>query len=261
MNKELLTSTVYNNPIPLLSLVSKESIDYVNSLLPYSTGFEIECNYNKQYNIDNFKSIPNILAVNNDSSEQRYRIPNGLKGILCLYTISQQLAINSEENKGSGIHYHIDCTDCFEFITERFLNENSEWILKELDTWNYQGTYNLRKVSKESNHNWLRGNEQFKTMEFRIGEMTFDYKILIKRILHCNAIIKHLKDKLGVPVKPSNYDINKLEILEYLKGDSIATIEIQKAKANLKKLTTEETNIQLTKEEIFNKIKNRVKSN
>ena len=30
-------------------------------------------------------------------------------------------------------------------------------------------------------------------MEFRIGEMTFDYELLFKRISHCNKIVHNIK--------------------------------------------------------------------
>ena len=163
-----------------------------NYYLPYSTGFEIECFQHENYQLSNFTSIPNIMEVNNSKSEQRFRIPSGIKGIICLYDIAYQLEFNMIRTN-SGIHYHVDCTDMWDKISHNngeLFSSNREPILEALDTWNYKGTYNHR------NSNWIRMNHQFKTLEIRIGEMTFNYKLLLKRIIHCNSIIRDLKVKI-----------------------------------------------------------------
>src|SRR5690606_2245349 len=83
-----------------------------------------------------FRNIPDIISVDNDNWEQRYRIPNGLKGIICLYHISKQLKLNSLLNPKSSVHYHVDCTDCYSEIANIVRKStNIEYILSELDTW------------------------------------------------------------------------------------------------------------------------------
>lgn len=165
-------------------------------LLPFSTGFEIECFYGKKYNVDNFTAIENIMEVRNDKGEQRYRIPSGLMGLRCLYDISYQLKFNCERSD-SGIHYQVDCTEWWDklynakdYHYNKILEPYKENILLELDTWQYQGSYNKR------DSNWYRLNSDFKTIEFRIGEMTFDYPVLFNRIIHCNAIVDYLKNQI-----------------------------------------------------------------
>jgi len=170
--------------------VEKVSLEY----LPFSTGFEIECSKRDTFDLTAFEKIDNIMDINIDNSEQRFRIPNGYKGFICLYDISKELINNSELNPLSGVHYHIDFTDMFDDIRNntRILDEIEEQILSELDTWGYDGKFNSRKISTA--HNYIRMNSQFKTFEFRIGEMTFDYALLAKRIIHCNQLSLLIKN-------------------------------------------------------------------
>lgn len=195
---------------------SPESIDYILSktphalevnktvkkvakfYLPFSTGFEIECEQRENFNLSTFKNIPNIVEVKVDSHEQRFRIPKGIKGLTCLYDISIALKENSNLNLGSGIHYHVNFNKYFELIDKEVIKTHSDWILKELDTWKYRGTYNYRSVT--FNRTWVKFHKQYKTIEFRIGEMTFDYSLLFKRIAHCNAIVKKLINALEIEV-------------------------------------------------------------
>ena len=185
--------------------------------LPYSTGFEIECNMKPGYRTDVFTSIPNIMEADVNEYEQRFRIPEGLEGLKCLFEISSNLKEQALFNPDSGIHYHIDCTDVYKYFNKEFVAKHKEWILNELDSWNYQGTYNKRNIEFSLSHNWVRFQETFKTMEFRLGEMTFDYELLFKRITHANAIVRRLKEELIETVEDddqfSDYDFNEKDVL------------------------------------------------
>ena len=172
---------------------------------PYSVGFEIET---ITENIRIFDEIPYLIENKSSISELRFRIPNGIKGIQCLFNISIYLKKYTELNPESGIHYHIDCTDVYDLFTPDFINNHSDYILTELDKWEYKGTYNPRKCVFSSSRNWVRFKDTLKTMEIRIGEMTFDYELLFERIRHCNEIVRTLKDKLLVPVV-TKYDKHK----------------------------------------------------
>lgn len=200
-----------------------DAIEAGNFYLPYSTGFEIECDKADEYDEFCFTSIPDIMDVNNGSGEQRYRIPSGIKGLICLYNISHQLKINSVFTE-SGIHYHVDCTDLAELkVEERFYDEAKnrslydhkylykyeDLILEELDTWGYIGSYNKRQFS--SGGSWVRMNQPFNTVEFRIGEMTFEYQLLLKRIVHVNAIMRHIKNELIGDYMKENHPILKYQ--------------------------------------------------
>lgn len=205
IDKKVLEEIVYNSPLVLLSIRDKETIDLANNYLPYSTGFELECEKKPTYNEETFKKIPNIIwDSSQDAYEQRYRIPNGINGLICLYNICYHLGNNSLLNMGSGIHYHIDCTDVTVQDLEVAFNRDSRFeseILKELDTWEYGGKYNSRGTSFGYKHNggtlgnWVRWNG-LGTLEFRIGNMSFDYKVLVKQIIHANDIVRRWKNKI-----------------------------------------------------------------
>jgi hypothetical protein len=185
----MLRDFVKTNPLALLLLNKQEEINFVNEFLPYSTGFEIECERAKSYKLEYFKDIPLIMDTDSWSEEQRFRIPNGINGILCLYFISLQARKHLTLNAGSGIHYHVDCTDIYSDLSP-ILEQNKESILKELDTWP-DAQYSRGLGS------WFKRND-LGTTEFRVGEMTFDYKIWIERIIHCNHIVRRIKESLGV---------------------------------------------------------------
>ena len=181
--------------------------------LPYITGFEIECCTQEDIPVSVFNDIPYLLANESEKDELKFKIPNGLKGLHCLSHISIFLKKYALLNPNSGIHYHIDCTDVWDLFTYSFIDKEANFILSELDTWNYKGTYNKRKSEFSANRNWTRFKNSTNTMEFRIGEMTFDYELLFKRITHCNSIVRTLKDKLLVPIL-TKYDTDEKEIVK-----------------------------------------------
>ena len=169
--------------------------------LPFSTGFEIECDMIPDFDKSIFTNIPHIMEADvNSYIEQRFRIPNGLNGIKCLFHISENMKKFAYPNELSGIHYHIDCTDWFDNLTPTILKDNKDYILTELDKWDYKGSYNRRDVSFDTSHAWMRRQTEFKTLEIRCGEMTFDYHLLFKRITHANEIVKTIKSESIIPV-------------------------------------------------------------
>lgn len=159
-------------------------------LLPENTGIELECDKKKNYEEKHFLGI-GLVKINTDDGEQRYQIPKGLDGFITLEKLSELLCIYSLENPKSGNHYHINASEFFSSITSKIIEDNKDWILNELDSWKYKGTYNDRDV--DYSRKWVRLCSPYKTIEFRIGEMTFDYKLLIKRILHCQDIVRRFK--------------------------------------------------------------------
>lgn len=216
---DLIKECVYHTPYILLSL-KDEHLDIAKSFLPNSTGFEIECDKSDHFDIKTFESIPHIMDIDCSDGEQRFRIPNGIQGIICLYNICHQLKLNSQLNQGSGIHYHIDMTDHPEFWKrngEPYITNNRKKILNDLDDWNYIGSYNKRDITYSTNHNWVRFQPTFKTAEIRIGEMSFDYNLLIKRIIHANQLVGLLKEGIEPVFKPLNLNEKEL-LLEYYKN-------------------------------------------
>lgn len=255
----IIEECVYNTPLVLLSLIKKDSslIDKINSYLPFSTGFEIECNMLESYDHDAFKKIPNILDVQVDTDEQRYRIPRGINGMICLYNICNQLKTHSSLNPLSGIHYHVDMSDCFKslipstFVEEsmkepNFLNAN-QWILDELDKWNYKGTYNRRSLKIDTRNGWINFQSGFMTCEIRIGEMSFDYKLLIKRIIDANRIVSMLREKYTMPIPENNDPIVTID--ELVNYNSTYSTESNGHKLEYEKLKVLQEKLELEGEE------------
>lgn len=186
---------IYEFPIPLLSIENKEIIKTIDTYLPYSIGIEFECFQKSTYDIKRFKNIPYIMAVEVDCSEQRYRIPNGLKGLVCLYHICTEMKYNSELDLRSSNHYHFDFTDVlikkneceFENINEFINIKNTEFIFNELIKW--ETAFDLSRKD-----NWIRFFNPLGTLEIRIGEPTFEYDIIVKRLIDGCRISKYLKD-------------------------------------------------------------------
>lgn len=181
----MIEDSILTNPIPLLAIKNPKLIKKIDAYLPYSSAFEVECDKGKNFDVQNFWDIPNIMDVNCDSYEQRFRVPAGLKGLVCLWYIAEQLKLNSELNVLSGIHYHCDCTDVWHLLTNKHREDGQKWILEELETWSPEYT------AKKS-RGWLKFND-LHTLEFRVGEMTFDYPILAKRMIHCNDMTRRFK--------------------------------------------------------------------
>ena len=208
---DIVKDCLIDSPLVIKEMDNEYLLQIIDNIIPYSIGFEVECDRGDNFKNVSFSSIPNIMEVNIDSNEQRFRIPSGRRGAVCLKDICDQLVVNSKINMGSGIHYHVDMTETFEFLNDENIQENHEWILKELDSWGYTGTYNPRSCGKNSS-NWVNFQRQFKTAEFRIGEMTFDYSLMMKRIIHVSEIVKKLNSKIlkiYTKVRPKKEDIVK----------------------------------------------------
>lgn len=225
---EKLKECVYHAPLVLLSLKKRELIEEANAYLPYTTGFEIECNKLENFDDNDFLTIPDIKYVQTDNCEQRYQVPNGIRGLVCLYNICEQLKISSELNFGAGIHYHIDMRDCYgEINNSKFLEINKDWLLETLDTWEYTGTYNKRLVGQAGGI-WFRTND-VQTIEIRVGEMSFDYEVLVKRIVHANQIATKLRECLKLYDETYEHPqivyepVDRDKILEYYKVDRSGT--------------------------------------
>lgn len=162
--------------------------------LPYSTGFEIECCNKEDIPISIYKDLPYIIEAPCERDELKFRIPAGIDGLKALWHISEALKQNAMLNPNSGIHYHVDCSEVWDQFNDNLITKHSQWVLSELDTWGYLGTFNSRKCVFSESRNYTRFKNSTKTMEFRIGEMTFRYELLFKRIVHVNQIVRKIKE-------------------------------------------------------------------
>lgn len=207
---KMIREAVNTCPLPLLSLEGKLK-KVANSYLPYDTGIEIECSlkgHNSYLATKLFMDkVPTLKAIKIDSSEQRFRISSGINGLVSLYGLCDTLKELSLLNMQSGIHYHIDFTEFtdsqFNNIANMFKEGKDSWILNSLKSWDYKGQYNAWIVS--TGKTAVRFHKPYRTVEFRIGEMSFDYELLVKRIVHCQNISKKIKaDYLASSNKLSN---------------------------------------------------------
>ena len=174
----------------------------MDQLLPYSTGIEIEINTRSVYYsyISELLDQTGVLAYGFESEEFKFRIPNGIRGMMALYRVCEILREHFELNLKSGIHYHIDCSDLDNFSLfaehsyESYLKDSRNfWALQSLKSWNYNGNYNPWKVT-DSKEGVISFRSGLKTIEFRLGEMTFDYNLMLKRIIHAQNITKKFKN-------------------------------------------------------------------
>lgn len=248
--EELLREAVFKQPLVLLTLKDEESIKYVESFLPYSIGFEIECHQGEQFSQDHFKKIPNIMDVQCDPSEQRFRIPPGIRGLVCLWHITECLKIYSDLNLGSGIHYHVDMTANWNRLNPKIVEENEPWLMEECDKWEYKGTYNSRGLSFTTYNDdsyysgaWIRFQSDFKTAEFRIGEMSFDYDYIVSRMIDASRIItkliEEIKGDLNVEIPPvtNHKELINFKTVDIRRGK---TINIKNLHEQLKEIKKEE---------------------
>lgn len=193
---KIVKELVNTNPC-LIPKMDKKFQKIANNLLPYETGIEIECGMiGIEYA---FKEVQNLSLVDFDvnlDEEQRFRLKPGVEGMCQLWHISEILNQCASPNPKSGIHYHVDFREHFSLLSDINIYKNEKWILKTLESWKYTGEYNNRQVSTTKN-SWVRVHPGCETLEFRIGEMTFDYKILIKRVLHAQKIKKKFADNIS----------------------------------------------------------------
>jgi hypothetical protein len=197
----VLEDCIYNNPTPLLNIKNQYIIDIIDSYLPYSHGMEFECSQQSNYDEESFKKIPNIMEVKVDSYEQRYRIPSGLKGMVCLYDICNLMKDMSINNTESSTHYHTDLTDIWSEINVsgyRQQPKGYDYITESLKEW--ETAFDYSKTA-----NWWYFND-LGTLEVRIGEPTFDYNIIIKRLMQCSDLCKQIRN-----IVPNDYKLKQLQ--------------------------------------------------
>lgn len=241
-NFEVLIEGFKLNPFTL-DITSDNYKKKLDSLIPYSVGIEVEtCLNNSNTNVNDlmkkFRSEnPNTIDLTFDNYEQKIRIPAGLEGAKCLYNFCNYLYEYYSFNLASGIHYHIDFSEVKDFINEQEIKDNSEWILKELDSWGYQGSYNKRFCVLNAKGNWVNFRSGFKTMEIRIGNMSFDYETHITRILHAQEIAFRLKNTL------------------YLSESQKKLVSLR---SELRALTTEDEKFLISNKDANNIIKSRI---
>lgn len=202
---------VFTNPLLLDTITDDKILSIINNMMPREVGIEIECDFNTNHpNIYGyishermFSGIKGLIEVHNDREEQRYRLSSGIIGMQALYEVCKRLHIYSKINNGSGIHYHIDFRDKWNDLMNKLdrIHDGSggrykslQWMLDRVSHWRYKGNYNKPYVS--TNKKAIRIHSGTHTIEFRTGEMTFDYELMIRRIISAQSVVKTLIHKL-----------------------------------------------------------------
>jgi hypothetical protein len=165
-----------------------------NIILPRSFGMEIETETPEPTRLKTYlETLEGMLVIPDDyKHEMRFRFPTGLEGIRLLYKVSNGLRKFSSENTDASIHYHIDFTDTFSLVNDTHIDYIKDWVLTELDSWNYQRTYNARNVNR-SKSAWLKFHSGHKTLEFRIGNCVFDFDKMLKEVEHASYIAEVIR--------------------------------------------------------------------
>ena len=195
-----LRDCVFHNPLAL-PLFPNNMVNIASNMLPYQIGIEVECSFKDgtrsmcDVNLGDIVSELGIVNYSWDVSEQRFRIKSGVAGMIGLYNVCEYLKKECYLNNMSGIHYHVGIGYpsieklytrlCGGTIEQRKIED---MILPELDKWDYKGQYNSRYVSPEKSSAWVNIRRRMGTVEYRTGEMTFDYSVMINRILHVSSI-------------------------------------------------------------------------
>ena len=185
------------NSYPSLLLSAPRKFQQIaNNLIPRNTGIEIECLQGPNFDIKYFQKIK-LEELYIAEEEHKFQIHAGIKGMNEIFKVCECLKEYSLFTD-SGIHYHINTGPHFKMLREmkdtKWDCEDYNcfsWVLKELEAWNYKGAYNSKRIGNEKK-SWVYFHQYYSTAEFRIGEMSFDYELIIKRILHCHSIVKRM---------------------------------------------------------------------
>lgn len=191
---KMVRDAVRQFPLPLLNY-SEEIKKIADDMLPYTVGMEISINGNSEFektmkeNSHLFHKIDYLT-----SREPQVCLKTGLDGFIGLWKLCEILKKTCQLNPRAGIHYNVGREP--QRLSQR---RDYSWVLSALDSWNYTGDYNLRAVNSDrgKDHVWVnlnrcKGWQDDGIAEFRIGEMTFDYELMVKRILHCTNIMRKL---------------------------------------------------------------------
>jgi hypothetical protein len=104
-------------------------------------------------------------------------------------------------DEGSSNHYHTDLTDIWSIINVcgyRHQLSDYDYITESLKEWKTAFNYNQTS-------DWWYFND-IGTLEVRIGEPTFDYDIIIKRLMQCSDLCKQIRN-----VVPNDYKLKQLQ--------------------------------------------------
>ncbi len=161
--------------------------------------------------------------------ENRLRI-NGLAGINALYSLVEQMSLDSKITTSSGLHVHVDVgfrnKIKYRYEIRSILSRMSLIVAKEL-----ADIYLIKcKDSYEERAEFVRKNffsdlkmsDEFDTIEFRMLYPTFDYQLVMIQILASLHIVNSIINKY------KNEDLDKQLNIDYLRFLAEKSIERKK---------------------------------
>jgi hypothetical protein len=186
-------------------------------LVPRTVGMEIE--------VENTRDKVALLIrphSTHSTSELRFFLGKGINFFKELYIVTLLLNEHSTINPSSGIHYHSftylkGLRDCFYGISgssedSEMNNKFNSEFSKLVNHWGYSGTYNTGISFTSGGSRIMRINESNHTWEIRVGEMTFDYSLIVKRSINSVKITKYIERHTPKLIK-SVFSSTKVDIL------------------------------------------------
>ncbi len=240
---EFVRELVRTNPLLIPHTLKNPDYDsrithaIMYDLLPFKLGIEIECGGNlvrRKYGLPEWggefyklmrdqKDIYNLDSFTCDTGdgvtdycEHRIRIL-GYKQITGLYRILEDMKKYCMINTSSGIHIHVDFSDCFgenyfsrkghlgrfERIAirnrivkskEKAIEEFKKYLQEVVEFFQYKGTYSYHRVT-DSKLGVISFREE--TVEFRCGNCSFDYEKIVSELIYVSQLCKKVKKHFG----------------------------------------------------------------
>lgn len=172
------------------------------------------CKYSKQNNDDN------------GFNEHKIRISD-YKQLPGLFEILGDMKKYCRLNMQSGIHLHIDISAEYNRINITKLAETITTRMDDIENIFYPNSkydfdFNTdRRCGTSKGHNWI-AIRNYKTVEFRIAPMTFEYSEIVRWIVECQKIVRWAIKKQGIKrigEKLSHRQIMIERITEFLQSN------------------------------------------
>ena len=186
-------------------------IEAIHSTLNDCLGYGWESSFNANYLVYN---------------EHRISIPN-YTGLYGLYKVLELMKEHCIPNPASGIHIHVDFSK-LSHLNPAY-NANDYLFVKKiidplLDEVGHIFREDLTRLTDKEYGNWIKFNipNDTLTLEFRLGDMTFDYETIVGWMIKCNSFTKKLYGLLGVDYKTGKrLDLKPNEVKKELECEEI----------------------------------------
>lgn len=206
----------------------------MKSMIPFRFSVEFEC-FGGYLNVSNKKTILSVSSNIDSFTPIRlevYRESVNEIRISCLayhqleafYQRLEHMKMYNKGGNGTGIHIHIDISS-FDYASySRIKMRKAVQLFDSVEVLDkvyqifgskYQGAYNKRGARTQSKGWWINCFRDFDTIEFRIGDLTFEYEELIKIIIELEKLVKHIMLQSGFKLTRKVY--NKADYEEQVK--------------------------------------------